>query len=105
MLLLNSKYGGDNICRHFWHSQTKLLNLVCTISKSSLILPLIFQPYLSSVLSTNHGFFLDDVRCYRIIQESGIKTDFPIYVVGVFSGDKMIAEGTMTEDYVQVAWE
>jgi len=33
---------------------------------------------------------------YRIIQESGIKTDFPIYVVGVFSGDKMIAEGTVT---------
>ena len=45
-------------------------------------------------------FFLDGVRYYRIIQESGIKTDIPIYVVGVFSGDKMIAEGTMTEDFV-----
>jgi len=30
----------------------------------------------------------------RIIQESGIKTDFPIYVVGVFSGDKRIAEAS-----------
>ncbi|KAL9981218.1 hypothetical protein ACROYT_G009892 [Oculina patagonica] len=30
----------------------------------------------------------------RVIQESGVKTDFPIYVVGVFSGDKMIAEAS-----------
>lgn len=29
----------------------------------------------------------------RVIQESGVKTSFPIYVVGVFSGEQMISEG------------
>ena len=29
----------------------------------------------------------------RVIQESGVNTLVPVYVVGVFSGDKMIAEG------------
>lgn len=30
----------------------------------------------------------------RVIQESGVKTDFPIYVVGVFSGERMISEAS-----------
>ncbi|XP_058945653.2 ribonuclease 3 [Pocillopora verrucosa] len=30
----------------------------------------------------------------RVIQESGVKTNFPIYVVGVFSGEQMISEAS-----------
>ena len=35
-------------------------------------------------------------RCLqnRVIQESGVHSAVPAYVVGVFSGDQMIAEGT-----------
>ena len=61
--LLNSKFGWDKICWHFWQSQTNLLNLVWTftVPKPSLILPLILQPYLSSVLSANPVFFFSMV--------------------------------------------
>lgn len=29
----------------------------------------------------------------RVIQETGVNSAVPVYVVGVFSGDKMLAEG------------
>ena len=57
---------------------------------------------ISCQCSKYYSWILIGVCYYRIIQESGIKTDFPIYVVGVFSGDKMIAEGTVTYHYVHV---
>ena len=38
----------------------------------------------------------------RLIQQSGLNTLVPVYVVGVFTGDKMIAEGKVLEDSTDV---
>ena len=35
----------------------------------------------------------------RLIQQSGLNTLVPVYVVGVFTGDKMIAEGKVTRRF------
>lgn len=40
------------------------------------------------------GFFHCCCCPNRVIQESGVNSPVPVYVVGVFSGDQMIAEGT-----------
>ena len=37
----------------------------------------------------------------RVIQRTGVNSGVPVYVVGVFSGDKMLAEGK-TESTTQV---
>ena len=34
----------------------------------------------------------------RLMQQSGVNTLVPVYVVGVFTGDKMIAEGKVLAD-------
>lgn len=38
----------------------------------------------------------------RLIQQSGLNTLVPVYVVGVFTGDKMIAEGKVFADSTEV---
>lgn len=38
----------------------------------------------------------------RLIQQSGLNTLVPVYVVGVFTGDKMIAEGKVLVDSTDV---
>lgn len=38
----------------------------------------------------------------RLMQQSGVNTLVPVYVVGVFTGDKMIAEGKVLADSTDV---